>query len=422
MSQPARISEAPEKVPVFILTGFLGAGKTTLLNRMLTAPHGRRIAVVINEFGEVGIDHHLVVASEEEILQMNNGCICCTVQGDLLRVLLRLLERRGAFDYLVVETSGLADPTVLVQTLLLDERVRRDFELRAVVTVVDGMHIEQQLAAHHEAREQVACADALLLNKTDLITPEEADSLADRLADLNPAARVTPTRNAEVDMGELLEMRAFDLEAKRRAVQDCDHREHHPSVQTVSFVQPGDLDKARLSRWFRSVLAERGPDLLRMKGILHMYGDSHQFVFHGVHSMFEGRLGREWEDGEERLNRLVFIGRDLDGDELQRGLRGCLRSGDEAPTDGEPDIYREVSPFTLDQILIWVRQALEFPSRTPVTIKEVPCVKPGCPPIETAIMVFLEAEPPRFYKIQKTINEVNFDSVYNLIENPMPCC
>ena len=410
------------KVPVVILTGFLGAGKTTLLNRILTAPHGHRIAVVINEFGEVGIDHHLIVASEEEIFQMNNGCICCTVQGDLLRVLLQLLERRDTFDYLVVETSGLADPTVIVQTLLLDQRIRRDFELQAVVTVADGMHVEQQLAAHHEAREQVACADAILLNKTDLITPEEAEALAGRLTELNPTARVTPTRNAEVDIGELLEMRAFDLEARRHAVENGHRHEHQPSVGTVSFVQPGDLDKTRLSHWFRSVLAEKGADILRMKGILNMHGDSHQFVFHGVHSMFEGRLGREWETDEERLNRLVFIGRDLDGEALRSGLKTCLRSEHEAGTDGELDIYRDVSSFTLDQICIWVRQALEFPSKTPITVKEVPCVKPGCPPIETAIMVFLEAEPPRFYKIQKTINEVNFDSVYNLIENPMPCC
>ncbi len=410
------------RIPVVILTGFLGAGKTTLLNRILTAPHGHRIAVVINEFGEVGIDHHLIIASEEEIFQMNNGCICCTVQGDLLRVLLQLLERRDAFDYLVVETSGLADPTVLVQTLLLDERVRRDFELQAVVTVADGMHIEQQLAAQHEAREQIACADAILLNKTDLVTPEEAEALTERLADLNPTARVTPTRNADVDIGELLEMRAFDLEAKRRAAENGHRHEHQPSVRTVSFVQPGDLDKTRLSHWFRSVLAEKGPDILRMKGILNMHGDSHQFVFHGVHSMFEGRLGREWEADEERLNRLVFIGRDLDGENLHGGLKTCLRSGDEAADAGGLDIYRDVSSFTLDQIRIWVRQALEFPSRTPITIKEVPCVKPDCPPIETAIMVFLENEPPRFYKIQRTINEVNFDSVYNLIENPMPCC
>ena len=411
-----------EKIPVVILTGFLGAGKTTLLNRILTAPHGYRIAVVINEFGEVGIDHHLIVASQEEIFQMNNGCICCTVQGDLLRVLLQLLERRDTFDYLVVETSGLADPTVIVQTLLLDERIRRDFELQAVVTVVDGMHVEQQLASQHEAREQVACADAILLNKTDLITPEEADDLALRLGELNPTARITPTRNADVDISELLEMRAFDLEAKRQAVENGHHHEHEPSVQTVSFMQPGDLNKTRLSHWFRGVLVEKGPDILRMKGILNMYGDSHQFVFHGVHSMFEGRLGREWEEDEERVNRLVFIGRDLDGEELHSGLKTCLRSEDEAAVDGDLDIYRDVSSFTLDQISIWVRQVLEFPSRTPITIKEVPCVKEGCPPIETAIMVFLDNEPPRFYKIQKTINEVTFDSVYDLIENPMPCC
>lgn len=410
------------KIPVVILTGFLGAGKTTLLNRILTAPHGYRIAVVINEFGEVGIDHHLIVASEEEIFQMNNGCICCAVQGDLLRVLLQLLERRDTFDYLVVETSGLADPTVIVQTLLLDERIGLDFELQAVVTVVDGLHIEQQLAVQHEARDQIACADAILLNKTDLITPEEVDDLTAKLGGMNPTARLTPTLNAEVDIGELLEMHAFDLEAKREALRDGHHHEHQPSVKTVSFVQAGDLNKTRLSHWFRSVLAEKGPDILRMKGILNMYGDSHQFVFHGVHSLFQGKLGREWEDGEERLNRLVFIGRNLDGEELQGGLKTCLRSEEDAASDGDLDIYRDVSSFTLDQIRIWVRQALEFPSVTPITIKEVPCVKPDCPPIETAIMVFLDNEPPRFYKIQKTINEVNFDSVYNLIENPMPCC
>ncbi len=411
-----------DKIPVIILTGFLGAGKTTLLNRILTAPHGYRIAVVINEFGEVGIDHHLIVASQEEIFQMNNGCICCTVQGDLLRVLLQLLEQRDSFDYLVVETSGLADPTVIVQTLLLDERIRLDFGLQAVVTVVDSMHIEQQLVSQHEAQEQIACADAILLNKTDLVTPEEAEELASKLSAMNPTAAITPTRNAEVDIGELLEMQAFDLEAKRRTVENRVHHEHQADVQTVSFAQPGDLNKTRLSHWFRALLAEKGEDILRMKGILNMYGDSHQFVFHGVHSMFEGRLGREWQDDEERLNRLVFIGRDLDESKLQNDLKTCLRSEREAETDGELDIYRDVSMLTLDQISIWVRQILEFPTRTPITIKEVPCVKEGCPPIETAIMVFVEAEPPRFYKIQKTINEVTFDSVYDLIENPMPCC
>ncbi len=411
-----------DRIPVVILTGFLGAGKTTLLNRILTAPHGHRIAVVVNEFGEVGIDHHLIIASDEEIFQMNNGCICCTVQGDLLRVLLQLPDRRGTFDFLVVETSGLADPTVIVQTLLLDERIRMDFELQAVVTVVDGMHIGQQLAVQHEAREQIACADAILLNKTDLITEEEATAVAARLGALNPTARVTLTRQAGVDIGELLEMRAFDLEARRRTLGNDHHHEHASSLRTVSFVQPGDLDKTRLSHWFRGVLAEKGADILRMKGILNMHGDSHQFVFHGVHSMFEGRLGREWEEDEERLNRLVFIGRELDHETLRSGLRTCLRADHEAAGDGALDIYRDVSCFTLDQIRIWVRQALEFPPETAITIKEVPCVKPGCPPIETAIMVFLDGEPPRFYKIQKTINEVNFDTVYNLIENPMPCC
>lgn len=411
-----------DKTPVILLTGFLGSGKTTLLNRILTAHHGYRIAVIVNEFGEVGIDHELIVASDREVFQMNNGCMCCTVHGDLLRAFFQLLEERQRFDYIVLETSGLADPTAVIQSLMIDDRIRAALALTNVVTVVDSFHIQQQLAQQAEAARQVACADTILLNKIDLVADDQVARLADELGALNPAARITPTRNAETDIGALLHTQAFDVERKLSLGGDHADHMHNPAVATVSMVERGELSKARLSQWFRRLLAEHGPNIMRMKGILNMAGDSHQFVFHGVHGLFEGRLGREWAEDEEKVNRLVFIGQDLDQAQLRHGLQSCILSGDEPDAAGNIDIYREVSPFTLEQIRVWVRQALEFPRDSRITIKEVPCVKPDCPPIETAIMVFLEAEPPRFYKIQKTINQVTFDSVFDLIENPMPCC
>jgi len=418
------MSSEMDRIPIIVLTGFLGSGKTTLLNRILTASHGFRVAVIVNEFGEIGIDHHLVVSSDEEVFQMNNGCICCTVHGDLLRACFQLLENRHDFDYVVLETSGLADPAAVVQTLLLDDRIRTRLQLNCIVTVVDSLHIDRHLATQPEALEQIAFADTILLNKVDLVTDAQVPRLMQTIGALNPTAPITPTKNTDIDIGALLHMEAFAVDRKLNLVKRHSNHghAHNPSITTVSLVEPGDLNKGRLSHWFRTLLAERGDDILRMKGILNMYGDSHQFVFHGVHSMFEGRLGREWEAAEERLNRLVFIGRDLNPDLLREGLRSCFRSDDETLPEGSVDIYRDVSPFTLEQIRVWVRQALEFPKHSQITIKEVPCVKVGCPPIETAIMVFLETEPPRFYKIQRAINEVTFDSVFDLIENPMPCC
>jgi len=412
-----------KRVPVVILTGFLGAGKTTLLNRILTTDHGRRVAVIINEFGEVGIDHHLLFSSDQEIVQMSNGCLCCAVRGDLVRALFQLLEQRASFDTLLVETSGLADPAPVIQTFFVDERIRAEFVLHMVVTVVDAKHMSQEIHRSPEAREQIAFADMILLNKTDLATPEELDSLEGGVRTLNRTATILRSRNAEVDIRALLNTKLLNWEERLSIVPDLlsgDHS-HTRDISTVSIVEPGDLDGLKLSTWFRSVLNELGPNLLRMKGILNLKGDPHQFVFHGVHVMFEGRPGREWDQDEARLNRLVFIGRDLDGTKIKEGFRGCLASedGGSPVTVGSQD---SISPFTIDQIQCWTRQSLSFPPDTPILVKEVPCVKPGCPPIETAVMVFLKGEPPRLYKIQKGINKIAFDDVYNLIENPMPCC
>jgi G3E family GTPase len=416
-------SNANERVPVTVLTGFLGAGKTTLLNRILTAEHGRRVAVIVNEFGEVGIDHHLLISSDQEIVEMSNGCICCTVRGDLLRSLFQLLEHKSKFDTLMIETTGLADPAPVVQSFFVDERIKSEYQLNGVVTVVDAKHIFQQLGNSPEAKEQIAFADMVLLNKTDLINPEDLPELEYKIRNLNGAARICQTRNSDVDIGMVLDLRSLSLEVK--AEQHDHNHKHTEDIETVAIVTPGDLDGVKISQWFRELIAEFGARIMRMKGILNLRKDPDQFVFQGVHMLFEGRPGRPWGDAEDRINRLVFIGRELNKEKITRGFMDCITAENGGASAADVDPFgrkQDVSNFTLDQIRYWVQTILTFPPDAPMVIKEVPCVKAGCPPVETAIMVFLPAEPPRVFKILARINDVTFDHVYNLIENPLPCC
>ncbi|MGD1853667.1 MAG: CobW family GTP-binding protein [Leptolyngbyaceae cyanobacterium] len=315
-----------KKIPVTVLTGYLGAGKTTLLNRILTEEHGRRIAVIVNEFGEVGIDHQLVIDADEEIFEMNNGCICCTVRGDLIRIVGDLIARGDGFDHLVIETTGLADPAPVIQSFFMDEVMARQTTLDAVVTVVDAKYI-----GHHwesdEAQEQIAFADVVLLNKTDLVTSDELVALEQKVRGMNAIATIHSTQNCELALDQLLGVQAFDLKnalsIDPEFLEDIAH-EHDDSVYSVAITETGTVDSDRLNRWLYQLIQAKGADIFRMKGIVDVDNASRRFVFQGVHMTLDGRPGKPWRPEESRRSELVFIGRNLDESELLAGFRDCL--------------------------------------------------------------------------------------------------
>ncbi len=419
---------AEPRVPVTVLTGFLGAGKTTLLNRILTEQHGKRIAVIENEFGEIGVDQDLVIQADEEIFEMNNGCICCTVRGDLIRILGNLMKRREKFDYILVETTGLADPGPVAQTFFVDDEMRSKLRLDGIVTLVDAKHIWQHIDDADEAKGQLAFADVIILNKTDLVAEEDLKKLEARIQSMNAAAKIFRAQNAHVDIDNVLNVGGFDLQraletdpkflepeypfewggiyqlaagtykfvvnpgpdpameivvqrangATEADLKDAIEKaivqertsipcptvheiaiaepghyalftEHHPDefsavlegqtplvtgefkpdhehdeeVSSVGITTPGDLDQKKFNRWLSELLQTKGTDIFRMKGILSLKDMSQRFVFQGVHMLFDGKPDRPWGD-EPRRNSLIFIGRNLDRDELNEGFRKCL--------------------------------------------------------------------------------------------------
>ncbi|CAH8252448.1 unnamed protein product [Arabidopsis lyrata] len=355
------------RIPATIITGFLGSGKTTLLNHILTGDHGKRIAVIENEFGEVDIDGSLVAAKTagaEDIMMLNNGCLCCTVRGDLVRMISELVQtKKGRFDHIVIETTGLANPAPIIQTFYAEDEIFNDVKLDGVVTLVDAKHARLHLdevkpeGYVNEAVEQIAYADRIIVNKTDLVGEPELASVMQRIKTINSMAHMKRTKYGKVDLDYVLGIGGFDLERIESSVNEKDHEghddhhhdhdhghhchdhhsehdhehEHHshdhthdPGVASVSIVCEGDLDLEKANMWLGALLYQRSEDIYRMKGILSVQDMDERFVFQGVHEIFEGSPDRLWRKDETRTNKIVFIGKNLNREELEMGFRACL--------------------------------------------------------------------------------------------------
>ena len=320
------MAEANAQVPVTVLTGYLGAGKTTLLNRILTEQHGRKYAVVINEFGELGVDNDLVVDSDEEVFEMNNGCICCTVRGDLIRIVGGLMKRRDKFDGIIIETTGLANPAPVAQTFFVDDTVKAKARLDAIVTVVDAKHLPARLADSHEAADQIAFADVIVLNKTDLVTPDELDAVEATIRSINRFAIIHRTQRAELPIAQVLDRGAFDLSrilALHPDFLDGDDHEHNDDVSSMSFELDKPIDPEKFNAWIGVLLQDKGPDLLRTKGILHYPNEDRRFAFQAVHMIADGDFIAPSKNADPKTSRLVFIGRNLNRPQLRRGFESC---------------------------------------------------------------------------------------------------
>ncbi|HEY0927074.1 GTP-binding protein [Brevundimonas sp.] len=366
-------ASASDKIPVTVLTGYLGAGKTTLLNRILTEDHGKRYAVIVNEFGEIGIDNDLVVGADEDVFEMNNGCVCCTVRGDLIRVVSGLMKRqrpgKPAFDAIIVETTGLADPGPVAQTFFVDDEVKAKTQLDSVTALVDAKHVMARLTDSREAREQVAFADRIILNKVDLVSGEELAEVESRLRALNPLAPITRAERSNVPLDQVLGVHGFDLERITEVRPDfvnpphgadghvhdehCGHDHHHhdhdhdhhdhdhghdhghdhhhgprghahqDDIKGIALSLDRPLDGQKFTKWLDQLLGEQGQNILRAKGIIDVAGEDRRLVFQAVHMILEGDLQKPWGDKERRWSRAVFIGRDLDEAALKAGFEAC---------------------------------------------------------------------------------------------------
>ncbi len=315
--------------PVTLLTGYLGAGKTTLLNRILTEEHGKKYAVVVNEFGEEGIDNDLVIGADEEVFEMNNGCICCTVRGDLIRILSGLMDRAEEFDGILIETTGLADPGPVIQTFFVDDDLRGRVALDQVVTLVDCLHFLDKVDESHEAEEQVAFADLVILNKTDLVTPEVLALVKAKVLELNAQVQLIEAERSNVPLETVLDRGAFDLDRILEIEpglleEDPEDHEHDDTVTSFSLTTDKPLDAKAFSAWMRQLVKEQGTRIFRSKGILCFDGSEKRYVFQGVHMVMDSQWGAPWAADEKITSRLVFIGRGLNSAEISAGFESCV--------------------------------------------------------------------------------------------------
>jgi G3E family GTPase len=335
----AAMTNVAKKIPVTVLTGYLGAGKTTLLNRILSDPKGKRYAVIVNEFGEIGIDNDLIIDVDEEIFELNNGCVCCSVRGDLIRILTALFKRRSSFDGIIIETTGLADPAPVAQTFLADDDVRYRASLDAIVTVVDAANILKRLADSKEAVEQIAFADAIILNKIDAISSDDLVKVEAAIRSINKLAPITKTNRCDVPIEAILGLEAFSLERAldldphflpepkahshhhdHHGHHHHDHAPHYAGIEAIALKADHALDEAKFDAWLSELVSERGGDILRLKGVLDMAGDSRRYVIQGVHMMLEGDYQGAWGANQVRQSRFVLIGRGFEDMNLRRQI------------------------------------------------------------------------------------------------------